>query len=307
MNTCSKMRALVLGLGGLLAAGTVAAQQSDPGLPYVSKAREVAGKDYAWTANMLCTRGEIVSSFFGGATMRNADQDAPPTKVFDNLYYIGLRQVGMWVVRTPEGLILVDSLFPGMGATKVANDMRKLGLNPAKIKYVIITHGHADHYGGARYFQDRYGARVAMSAADWDFIEGQSGEADTKPKRDIALQDGQVITLGKMNITAVLTPGHTPGSMALVIPVTDHGAPHVAALWGGTMISAPASIANRERYIASVDHFLEFTRKAGVDVEIENHPFVGGQIAKMYLLSEHQQGASNPFVIGQETRAGSAS
>jgi metallo-beta-lactamase class B len=283
----------------LLASPLQAAAQTDPGLPFVAKAKELAGKDYAWTANMLCMRGEIVSSFFGGATMQGPDQDAPPVRVFDDLYYIGLRQVGMWVVRTSDGLILIDSLYPGMGESKVAGDMRHLGLDPAKIKYVILTHGHADHYGGARYFQERYGARVAMSAADWDYMAGQGGAPESKPKRDMVLQDGQVLTLGKTSLVAVLTPGHTPGSMALIIPVSDKGAPHVAGLWGGTMISAPVPLADRERYLSSVDHFLTFSRKAGVDVEIENHPYVGGQIAKMFTLSARKSGDPNPFVVGQ--------
>ena len=298
MTKAAHRGVLALAAAAVLLGGAASAQPADPGQPYAVKAKEIAGQDYAWTANLLCQRGEIVSSFFGGAHMQGPDQDVPPVKVFDDLFYIGLREAGMWVVRTSDGLILVDSLFPGMGEAKVAPEMRRLGLDPATIKYVLITHAHSDHYGGARYFQDK-GARVAMSAADWDFLDRQAGPPESKPRRDLVLTDGQALTLGKTSLTVAVTPGHTPGSLALVIPVADHGAPHMAGLWGGTMISAPVPLADRERYLTSVDHFLDLTRKAGVDVEIENHPYVGAQIAKMYLLSARKPGAPHPFVVGQ--------
>ena len=49
--------------------------------------------------------------------------------------------------------------------------LRSLGMDPADIKYALITHGHWDHYGGARYLQERYGTRIGLSAADWDLLD----------------------------------------------------------------------------------------------------------------------------------------
>jgi metallo-beta-lactamase class B len=273
---------------------------ADPGAPYVAKARALAGKDYVWTANLLCTRGEIVSSFFGGNMMQAADQDMQPLKVFDNLYYVGMRQVGAWAVTTPQGIILIDSLFPGDGQKRIEPGLRALGLRPQDIKLIILTHGHVDHFGGARYLQDKYGAHVAMSAADWDFMEKQRGDPATKPRRDQTIADGQVIDFGSARITAVLTPGHTPGSLGLIIPVSDHGQPHTAALWGGTMISAPVPMALREQYLTSMDHFLTFTHAAKVDVEIENHPYVGDQVVKLFEVARRAPGEPHPFVVGSD-------
>ena len=105
----------------------------------------------------------------------------------------------------------------------------KLGVDPARIKYVLVSHGHSDHAGGAKLLQDRFGARVIMSAADWDLI-GRNTQAWPKPKRDMVATDGQRLTLGDTTLTLYLTPGHTPGTISTLIPVRDQGRPHIAAL-----------------------------------------------------------------------------
>ena len=64
----------------------------------------------------------------------------------------------MWVVKTSEGLILHDTAFDYMVQDQIVAGLKKLGLDPADIKYIIISHGHTDHYLGARYLQDTYKA-----------------------------------------------------------------------------------------------------------------------------------------------------
>jgi metallo-beta-lactamase class B len=69
-------------------------------------------------------------------------------------------------VTTSEGIILIDTLYEYSVEDEIVNGLKKLGLDPTKIKYVIVTHGHADHYAGDPYLQSRLGARILMSAAD---------------------------------------------------------------------------------------------------------------------------------------------
>src|SRR6185436_12957332 len=104
--------------------------------------------------------------------------------------------------------------------------LKKLGLDPAAIKYVVISHAHRDHVGGAWYLQERYGARVVMSAPDWDLLERTAGTWP-KAKRDMMATDGQRLTLGDTTLTFYMTPGHTPGTMSTLVPVRDGGKPHV--------------------------------------------------------------------------------
>ena len=102
-------------------------------------------------------------------------------KVFDNLYFLGQTEYSVWAVTTSAGIILIDAIFDYSVDDEVAGGLKALGLDPATIKYVIISHGHADHSGGAKYLQDRFNAHVLLTAADWDLLDRSSG---TKPKRD---------------------------------------------------------------------------------------------------------------------------
>ena len=91
--------------------------------------------------------------------------------MFDNLYYVGSKYIGAWVLNTSEGIILIDSMNSSDDVQKViVPGIKKLGLDPTKIKYVLVTHEHFDHYGGAKYIQDTFGATVLMSSIDWDFM-----------------------------------------------------------------------------------------------------------------------------------------
>src|SRR5439155_13891069 len=87
---------------------------------------------------------------------------AEPAKVFDNLYFVGGKLHSSWALTTKEGIILIDTIYPYNSEELIIGGMRKLGLDPKNIKYVLISHAHTDHIGGAEMLQVRYGARVVM-------------------------------------------------------------------------------------------------------------------------------------------------
>src|SRR5438093_5010538 len=142
-----------------------------------------------------------------------------PARIFDNLYYIGFDTVGAWALTTSQGIIVIDSLnTPEEGEKVLIPGMQKAGLDPKQIKYVIIGHGHFDHFGGSSYLQKTYSAHVLMSGQDWDFILTQPQRPGTPlPTRDIVVTDGQKLTLGDTTITMMVKPGHTPGALAILI------------------------------------------------------------------------------------------
>ena len=226
-----------------------------------------------------------------------------PVKVFDNLYFLGQSEYSAWAVTTSAGIILIDTIFDYSVQDEVVGGLKKLGLDPATIKYAIVSHGHGDHSGGAKYLQDTFGTRIIVSEADWQLLERGRG---TRPKRDMVATDGQALTLGDTTVTMYLTPGHTPGTISTIVPVKDNGRPHVMAAWGGTAFNFTVS-ADRPRtywfntYIASARKFRDAAAKAGADGVIANHLNFDGSKTKLPAVQARKPGQPHPYVIGADS------
>ena len=300
-----------------VAASTGIAQSSSSRVDaHLAAAKAAAGTDFAGVFNRICR--EAVPPATPAAPRPAAARPAgpppreswhaEPAKVFDNLYFLGQTEYSVWAVTTSAGIILIDAIFDYSVDDEVVGGMKKLGLDPATIKYVVISHGHSDHSGGAKYLQDRFNARVILTAADWDLLDKST---QTKPRRDMIATDGQKLTLGDTTLTLYNTPGHTLGTLSTVIPVTDHGTPHVAVAWGGTAFNWMANRAAYitpdrpdrfwfETYSASARRFKEIAAKAGADVLISNHLIFDGSKTKLPALERRKPGDPNPYVIGTD-------
>ena len=202
--------------------------------------------------------------------------------------------------------MLIDAGHAKDVESVVLPGLKTLGLDPANIKIVILAHGHEDHYGGAAYLQQHYGARIAMAAADWDFIniprppaaDGNAATPAPLPKRDMMAFEGVPITLGEESVTPVFIPGHTPGSLGLIFPVKDGGKTHVVGMVGGGFI-AQGTGSQVQEFIDSLQHFEDWTKMMKVDVEIQNHPVFDGFADKLAAARVRKPGEPNPFVVGQ--------
>jgi metallo-beta-lactamase class B len=269
----------------------------------VERARAAAGSE--WT--------EAVEFFCGSAGRANRadDPELAPTRVFDNLYALGRTGTVVWALRTPAGILLIDAGYPDQLESVLLPQMRAAGLDPADVRYVLLGHGHSDHFGGAAYFQQR-GARVALSAADWELVENPppppagapaapAAAGLPPPRRDIVVADGESISFGGVDITPVLIPGHTPGALGFVFRVADGARTHTAALFGGSilLVSRIPSEGLRQ-YVQSLERFAEVTRRLGVDVEIQNHPLYDGFTTKLERLAARRAGDAHPFVVGTD-------
>jgi metallo-beta-lactamase class B len=100
----------------------------------------------------------------GARTASARPVHAEPVKVFDNLYFVGQSEYSAWAVTTSAGIILIDTIFDYSVEDEVAGGLKKLGLDPESIKYAIVSHGHADHSGGAKFLQDKFGTRIILTA-----------------------------------------------------------------------------------------------------------------------------------------------
>jgi metallo-beta-lactamase class B len=162
----------------------------------------------------------------------------PPGRAFDNLYFVGSKWVSSWAVRTSDGIILIDAMDNEEEAARIVEGgLRTLGLDPATVKTVIVTHGHGDHYGGANYFAQKYNSRIVASDADRTMMETKV-EFDSPlwgrpPRRDVSVADRRKITLGETTIDILITPGHTMGTISPLFDVWSGAHKHRALLWGG--------------------------------------------------------------------------
>jgi metallo-beta-lactamase class B len=259
----------------------------------IEQAKQTAGSEWTQEANFFCL-----------AAHGNSDNDPviEPTKLFDNLYAFGRTGTVTYALNTSDGIILIDTGYAKDVETVLLGGMKKLGLDPARIKVVIVAHGHGDHFGGAAYLQEHFAPRIVLSAADWDFMLNAPAtpQSPAPPRKDMIAMEGQPITLGDESVTPVFIPGHTPGSMALIFPVKDQGTTHMAGLFGGTiLVAGRISDDGLQQYLRSIAHYKETAAKMKVDVELQNHPIFDGMEEKLMKLRDRKTGDPNPFIVGQ--------
>jgi metallo-beta-lactamase class B len=267
---------------------------------HLKAAREAAKFEWVGTLSRNCVAPELGPPEIGarGAIPDRSLWYAEPAKVFDNLYFLGTKFHSSWALTTSDGIILIDTLFNYAAEPEIVDGLKSLGLDPAKVKYVLITHGHGDHDEGAKLFQDRYGARVALGAGDWDLIDKAKFVAGGKPKRDIVVTDGQKITLGDTTVTAVLTPGHTPGAYGLIFQVKDHGRPLTVAYASGTAFSFPYDAPHFDTFIASQKKMAAAAAAAGATIVISNHSAFDNALTRVKLVSARKPGEPHPYEVG---------
>jgi metallo-beta-lactamase class B len=270
-------------------------------------ARTAAGFDFTGTLARLCVVPPMV---LGG--VRDVAPGPPPprdtwfigpAKVFDNLYFVGSKIHNSWALTTSQGIIVMDTLFTYNSEEEIVGGLKKLGLDPATVKYVIITHAHGDHVGGAKLMQDRFASRIVMGP-DWDSIEKSvHGYPEGKPRRDIVADDGQKITLGNTTVTIVTTPGHTPGTLSMIFTVMDSGRPLTVAYSGGTAFNFPSTVGNFDTYIKSQRKMAAAAAAAHATVLMSNHTEFDNAVPKIKMLAARQPGEPHPFELGEKTVA----
>ena len=147
-----------------------------------------------------------------------------PFKVYGNTYFVGTDGLSALLITGDAGHILLDGALPQSAAVIDAN-IRKLGFKTQDVRLIVNSHGHYDHAGGIAALQRASGARVAASPSGADALQrgenttddpqyGFGKEANAFPPVENVevISDNQVLRVGNIAITAIFTPGHTPGS-----------------------------------------------------------------------------------------------
>jgi metallo-beta-lactamase class B len=306
---------LLCGLAGAVLCLGVAAQTPDPEQvkSLIAQATAVAGTDMKAPLVLCKAATELAQptddQMHALLVTAMSNSYAEPVKVFDNLYFLGTTWVSAWALTTRKGIILFDSLDNEQEAKdSIEGGLRKLGLDPARIRYIVVTHAHGDHYGGVNYLVGRYHPKVVMSNIDWAELAKPKLQFDDEmwgrpPRRDVGVRDGDHITLGGTRVNLFVTAGHTPGTVTSVFTVKDHGHLQRAVLWGGTSFNFGHITSRLESYIASAERFETLAHKDHLTVLLSNHPGYDESFAKMKILTAADTGQANPYVIGEDATA----
>lgn len=229
----------------------------------------------------------------------NDNTPLKPTKVFDNVYCIGSVSVVAWVIETSDGLILIDSMWDDIDAKLIEEGIKGFGLNPKDLKYIILSHGHGDHYGGANYLRNKYAAKVVLTKTDTDLMynlnTGANSPRSTKTKVDIYSKDKDVIKLGDTSITILETPGHTAGCSSFIFPVKYKGKEYTAVLWGGTGLPKEKELV--AKYKESAEYFKKEALSKNALVSLTAHLFADNGYANLEKVANLKEGEANPFIM----------
>jgi metallo-beta-lactamase class B len=158
------------------------------------------------------------TSSCGNCAVWNAPQK--PFQIFGNTYYVGPHGLNAILITSDSGHVLIDGALPE-SAAQTATHIRELGFRLEDVKLILNSHVHFDHAGGITELQRLTGATVKASASTAAVMKsGGVGKDDPQfgtaapiaPVGNVdVVQDGEIVRLGALSLTAHFTPGHTSG------------------------------------------------------------------------------------------------
>lgn len=224
--------------------------------------------------------------------------------IFDDLLIVAQKETNCFVYKTSEGLILIDAIWPAKEVyDAIITAIKEVGWNPEDLKKLVLTHGHVDHTGCGRYFVENFHVETYLSEIDTKYWE----EHPTKPDRPETWKDYEItnfikdkdtITLGDKTIYAFATPGHTPGCMSFLFPVTEDGETHMAGLFGGA--TPPWAGPGTEDYLKSLDYFLKESKDKKADVALANHTAMDYGQERIAYARRRPSYLPNIYILGEE-------
>jgi metallo-beta-lactamase class B len=233
----------------------------------------------------------------------------PPYRIIGNIYYVGSQGLGVYLITTPQGNILINSNLE-KSVPMIRESVEKLGFRFSDTKILLISHAHWDHCAGSAAVKELTGAKYMVMDADVPAIEdggklnfgrdskfSDSGVSQYQPtKVDRVLHDGDQVKLGDTVLTAHLTPGHTKGTTTWTMKVADGGKTYNVVIVGSPNVNPGYKLVNNTLYpqIASdYERMFRVLKSLPCDVFLGAHGDYYGMEAKYARM---KQGVPNPFI-----------
>ena len=208
-----------------------------------------------------------------------------PFRIFGNVWYVGDSWVCVHLIDTGEGLLLLDG--GNIGATAMlVNAIWEAGFNPADVRWMVLSHGHLDHIGGAMFFKRMFGTKLYLGEPDarnyrehpeLSLVQDSGSLAHDVFEVDHEITDGETIRFGNTEILFYLVPGHTDGVISAFFDVSDGNRTLRAGYYGGFGFNTlqksylddigDTKYEMRKTYLKSLDK----VRNQHVDLFLGNH------------------------------------
>src|SRR3954454_1330493 len=232
-----------------------------------------------------------------------------PFKMIGNVYYVGTDGLASYLITSPQGHILVDTVMPE-ATSQIKANIEKLGFKISDIKYLLNTHAHIDHTGGLAEMKQASGAQMVAGEADKPLLEGgyypgarEETALNFPPvKVDRTVREGDKVTVGDLTLTARETPGHSPGCTSWEFSVKDGDTSRSVLIFCSGTVALNRLVGDPTYSGIVTDYKKTFARAKDmkVDVLLAPHPEMYRMQDKRAMLSD---GAPNPFVNPGEFNA----
>lgn len=213
------------------------------------------------------------------------NQPQAPFRVFGNTYYVGAAGLSSILIDSGDGLMLLDGALP-QSAPMIAANIETLGFSLADVKIIGLSHAHYDHVGGINALQRASGARVVARVAARDALlkgdlmpdDPQATSRNSSFPAVAAVEliaDREAIRLGQFELTAIATPGHTPGGTTWTWQACD-GERCLDVVYADSLsaVASPPFRFNRARgATAAIRKSVRVISNLDCDVFLAPHPF----------------------------------
>lgn len=237
------------------------------------------------------------------AADRARNQPFDPFRIIGNVYYVGANDITSFLITTPKGHILLDGGYAET-APQIRENIKKLGFKPEDVKFLLNSQAHFDHAGGLAELKNLTGAKMIASRADKILLEN-GGKGDFRFGDELSyapvtvdkiVENGDKISLGGIDLKAVLTPGHTKGCTTWTMTVEENNRKYKIVFVGSTT-SLDYKLKGNEKYPnIAADFETTFARmkKLKIDVFLASH---GSAFNLAEKAAELKKGKSpNPFI-----------
>lgn len=219
----------------------------------------------------------------------------PPHRIIGNVYYVGTESLSSFLVTTPAGHILIDSIFERTVPT-IRDSVQKLGFRFEDIKIVVGSHAHGDHQEGDGLVVQMTGAKAMAMAEDIPPLLAMRSPGNIPKPMYEALRNGSDVTLGGTTLTARWTPGHTPGCTTWTMKVSEDGKTYDLLIIGSVGVNPGTNLVGNPALVAQYRQSFAYLKGARVDVPLGSHPGMFGLADKFARV---KPGAPNPYIDPQ--------